>query len=278
MTQAMLVTQDLRFAYPGDGRESDHAALRGIDVSVGAGEFVALIGQNGSGKTTLAKHLNGLLRATGGSVSVDGNPIGETPVASLARTVGFVFQNPDHQIFSASVREEVEVGPKNLGLPPDEIRCRVDEVLRELDLEPYAQRQPAVLSFGLRRKVAVAAVLAMNTPVLVLDEPSVGLDARHIETLMASIQSRHRAGHTIVLITHDMRLVAEYAPRCVVLDGGQVVLDGDTRWVFGQAEVLQATRLAVPQISDLARRLAPVGLPEVLTVNEFCLALERLDA
>ena len=275
MTVPCLVARELWFDYEIGG---DGAALRGIDVAIGAGELVALIGQNGSGKTTLAKHFNGLLRASRGTVSVEGVAVDDTPVAALARRVGYVFQNPDHQIFSPTVREEVAFGPRNLGLSPVEIDRRVEAVLRELGLEAHAERQPAVLSFGLRRKVAVAAVLAMDTPVLVLDEPTAGLDADNVDALMACIRSRHRAGRTIVIITHDMNLVAAHMPRCVVLDRGRVILDEDTRRVFGEVELLREMRLATPQVAELGRRLAPIGMPsDVLTVTEFCAALERLE-
>ena len=271
--QACLEVQDVWFTY----EDSPSAALRGVSLTIEDGDFVALIGQNGSGKTTLAKHFNGLLRPTQGKVLLYGEDIHNRPVGTLARRVGYVFQNPDHQIFSPTTREELAVGPRNLGLDEAEIERRVAEALASFGLEPYTDRQPAVLGFGLRRKISVAAVYTMQTPILILDEPTTGLDYRSTTELMELTCKLHQQGHTIILITHDMRVVAEYVPRCLVLREGQILADGDTRTVFKQVDLLRETHIELPQISQLSHRMVQYGMPDdTLTVSEFCEAYNRL--
>jgi len=251
-------------------------ALNGVDLEVADGALVALIGQNGSGKTTLAKHLNGLLRPTEGHVSVAGQDVATTPVARLARTVGYVFQNPDHQIFAATTREEIGFGLRNLGLAPGEVSARTAETLEIFGLTAYAEVPPAVLGFGLRRKVTVAAVFAMRPRILVLDEPTNGLDRRSTDELMARVTGLQREGHTVLLITHDMRLVADNAPWTVVLHEGRVLAQGPTRDVLARSGPMQTAHIAPPQITRLARRLPSGGMPpDVLTVGEFCAAYKR---
>jgi energy-coupling factor transport system ATP-binding protein len=274
-----LETVDLWFAY-GD----DSPALRGVTLTIGPGEIVALIGQNGSGKTTLAKHFNGLLRPSRGRVLLNGEDIRGRSVGWLAQTVGYVFQNPDHQIFSPTTRQEIAFGPRNLGLDESVVQQRVEEALRAFGLSAFGESQPAALGYGLRRKVSVAAVCAMQTPALILDEPTTGLDGKSTAAIMALVKDLQRQGRTIILITHDMRLVADYASRCLVLHEGRLLADGSPRAVFGQTGLLAQAQIEAPQISRLSRRLAAFGLSEdILTVAEFCeaysaLASGRLDA
>ena len=212
--------------------------MRDVSLAVAAGEFIALLGANGSGKTTLAKHLNGLLKPTGGGVRVNGRDTRPLRVAELARTVGYVFQNPDHQIFAATVEEEIAFGLRLQGLTPAEVTERVNWALAILNLEAHRATPPALLGWGQRRQVAVAAVLATHPQVLVLDEPTGGLDARSREELMAAVTTFNRSGGTVILITHNMRLVAEYASRAVVMAGGQVVFDAAPRALFERREIL----------------------------------------
>jgi energy-coupling factor transport system ATP-binding protein len=269
---AGLETRDLWFDY-GEGE----AALRGVSVAIPPGAFLAIIGQNGSGKTTLAKHFNGLLRPTRGQVLLEGEDVREKSVGTLARSVGYVFQNPDHQIFGASTREEIAFGPTNLGFAPEEVERRTAEALEFFGLLPYADRPPASLGFGLRRKVSIAAVYAMHTPYLVLDEPTTGLDHKTTVELMDLLVRLNRQGRTIILITHNMRVVAEYAPRCLVLREGQVLADDATRAVFRRHDLLRSTCIETPQVCELGRRMIPHGMRDsVLTVSEFCDAYAEL--
>jgi energy-coupling factor transport system ATP-binding protein len=270
-----IVMQDLWYSYGGEV-----TALRGIDLEIEDGDYVAVIGQNGSGKTTLVKHFNGLLKPTRGQVLVKletRNSKLETlrdtaglTVGQLAQTVGYVFQNPDHQIFCATTREELAFGPRNLGLSETEVKRRVEETLVRFDLEEYADRPPAVLGYGLRRKIGVAAVYSMRPRIFILDEPTTGLDWRSTMELMELIGEMDRNGHTIILVTHDMKLVTGFSQKSLVLRQGKVLVYDDTRTVFKHSEILRDTQIEPPQITALAKRMAPYGMPDdVLSVGEF---------
>lgn len=251
-------------------------ALNGVDLTVPSGAFLAVIGRNGSGNTTLVKHLNGLLKPTSGRVCVHGLDTRQESVAALARMVGYVFQNPDHQIFCDTVREEIAFGPRNLGLEAAEIDARVQDALAAFDLTAYAGAPPAILGWGLRRKVSVAAVAVMRPRVLVLDEPTAGLDRRSVDGLMAHVTRLNAAGSTVILVTHDMRLVAEYARQVVVMHAGRPLASGEPRQVFGDDDALALAHLAPPQVTQLARRLGAYGIPpDALTLEEFRLGYAR---
>jgi energy-coupling factor transporter ATP-binding protein EcfA2 len=264
---AILEVSDLWFWY----HDPHEVVLRGMDLRVLGGQFMALVGANGSGKTTLVKHFNGLLRPRRGQVCVAGRDTASCSVGELARQVGYLFQHPEQQIFSATVRQEVAFGPRNLGLSPAEVDARVDAALIRFDLTAVADTPPAILSYGLRRRVTLASLAAMDPPLLVLDEPTVGLDASSLrETLgwLAELQSR---GHTILLVTHDMALVAEYAERAVVLHEGQILADGRPVDLFRQSDLLARASLAPPPVMALAQALRPYGLQgDSLTVEAFC--------
>lgn len=266
LTPPALQAESVWFAY----REGQ-PALQGVDLSVAAGEYMALIGQNGAGKSTLAKHFNGLLRPEQGEILVNGQSARKQTVAQLSRSVGFVFQNPDHQIFSATTREEIAFGPRNQGLSETEISERVEEALARFGLQAWADQPPSVLGFGLRRKVALASVLAMRTPVLVLDEPTTGLDRRGTQDLMVHLDGLHAAGRTLIIITHDMRLVADHIPRCTVLHQGKVLAAGPTDDLLRDGTWLSETRLDRPPVGELAGRLDDLGVvPARMTVSAFC--------
>ena len=259
--------------------EDGPPVLKGINLTIGQGEWVALIGQNGSGKTTLVKHFNGLLRPRQGQVWVAGRETTGRPIGELARQVGYVFQNPDHQIFAPTVREEIAFGLRNLGFAPAEVEVRVAEALAAFELTAFAEAPPAILGYGLRRRITVAAVWAMHPQIIVLDEPATGLDWRHTRSLMQHMAALHQRGHTIILITHNMKLVAEYARRVVVMHAGQIIANGPTQAVFQASEALTQSHLAAPPITRLARKLSPYGLPgDLLTVEAFVVAYRHLRA
>jgi len=265
-----IQVRDLWYRY-----NSELDALRGVNLDIEEGDFVAIIGQNGSGKTTLVKHFNRLLKPTQGTVRVYGRDTTHLSVGQVARQVGYVFQNPDHQIFSPTVREEIAFGPKNLGLAHDEVDRCVTEALARFHLVTHADTAPALLGYGLRRKVGVAAVYAMRPRVFILDEPTAGLDWQGIEELMSLLSDMNAEGHTILLVTHDMRIVAEHARRTVILHEGHLLADGDTQAVFERTDWPARARIEPPQIVQLARHLAPWGMPtNVLTVEAFCDAYE----
>ena len=244
-------------------REGGVRALDGIDLRIGAGERVALIGQNGSGKTTLVRHLNGLQRPTEGRVTVDAADAATLTVAQLAARVGLVFQDPDRQIFAGSVRAEVEFGPRNLGRSGAEIRAAVLDALGATGLEREERTNPYDLGGSRRKLLALASVLAMRTPVLVLDEPTTGQDARGVELVQTVVQAVAAEGRTVIAISHDMRFVAEAFERVIVLRAGRVILDGTPAAVFGRRswEALRSTYLEPPLAAVVGDRLGLGSTP-----------------
>ncbi len=260
----IIEVKDVNHTYP-----NGFHALRGVSVTIDQGEFVAIIGQNGSGKTTLVKHLNSLLRATTGTVCVKGLDVSRRKVSEMAQTVGYCFQNPDHQIFCESVYKEVAFGPQNLHLSQTEINQRVEEALCAVGLLHLKDRMPRELSKGQRQRLAVAAVLSMRPEVLIIDEPTTGQDYRDGIEMLNLVQRLHQSGHTVLIITHDMLLVARYARRVIVLRDGQILLDGTAREVFGQSDLLRTTFLAPPPITSLAQALPEFFQGTVLSVDEM---------
>jgi cobalt transport protein ATP-binding subunit len=244
--------------------------LRGVTLRIRSGEFIALVGQNGAGKTTLAKHFNGLLRPTVGTVRVRGKDTRSSSLADLARTVGYVYQNPDHQIFAQRVHSEVAFGPRNLGLSPAEVEKRIEQALDLVGLRDYADTFAFSLGRGQRQKLAVASVLAMEPDILVVDEPTTGLDKPGARGILDLLSRWNSDGRTIVVITHDMTLVAERVPRTIVVNDGRILADGPTRAVLSDAALLRQAYLRPPQITRIAQRLAAFGIPpDVMTVDEL---------
>lgn len=252
-------------------------ALKGVSLDIGRGEFLAIVGGNGSGKTTLAKTFNGLIRPTSGRVLIDGKDAAQLTVPELARVVGYAFQNPDHQLFCPSVEEEVRFGPTNLGYPPEIVRRNAERAIDAMGLEGLRGVPPLSLRLGERRRVSIASVIAMDPQVLLLDEPTTGLDAGETEELMAKLRVLNAEGKTVVLITHDMKLVAEHARRVVVLSQGRVLLDSDPRGAFSDLDVLRESNLQPPAITQLAHRLAERGVPrDILSPEELVFHLMNL--
>jgi cobalt/nickel transport system ATP-binding protein len=238
MTIPSLDVQGLAFAYP-DG----HQALFGVDLRIGRGERVALLGPNGAGKTTLVLHLNGILTAGAGLVQVGGLPVTAKNLREIRRRVGIVFQDPDDQLFMPSVRDDVAFGPRNLGLTPAEVDARVARALDQVGLADLADRPPYHLSFGQRRRAAVATVLAMEPEILVLDEPSSNLDPAARRELAELIES---LDVTVLMVTHDLPYAMQLCERSVILSGGELVADGPTLDILGDPQLLAAHRLELP--------------------------------
>ena len=227
-----IEVKDLRFAYP-DG----HPALRGATLSIAPGDKAALVGPNGAGKSTLMLHLNGILQAAGGEVRVCGLPVRKDTLGKIRAAVGLVFQDPDDQLFSPTVFDDVAFGPLHMGLPEAEVRQRVAEALAAVGLDDYAGRVSHHLSVGEKKRIAIATVLAMKPEILVLDEPSAGLDPRARRGLINLLRALPQ---TMLVSTHDIRMVAELFPRTAVMDGGRVVADGATPDILGDADLLRA--------------------------------------
>ena len=263
----MIKVVDLHFNYGA----IDLEVLRGLSFTIEKGEFVALIGQNGAGKTTLLKQFNALLTPSRGSVHIAGLDTAKSSTGELARKVGFLFQNPDHQIFMPTVSKEIGFGPKNLHLSPREIAKRVEEAAEAVGLSAFLGQNPLLLSKGQRQRVAFASVLSMKPEILVLDEPTTGQDYQEGIEIMEMVDKLNRQGHTIVFVTHDMELVATYAKRVVVLSKGRVLLDDSCRNVFYHPEILRQTNLFPPQIARLAQMFAaePSPFDRPLTVEEI---------
>jgi len=256
--RAVVELDGVAFDYP-DGTR----ALAGVDLAIAAAECVAIVGQNGSGKSTLVRQLNGLLRPTGGEVRIDGHDIRRRHVAELARTVGLVFQNPDRQIFAGSVRAEVAFGPRNLGLRGEELARDVNAALIAVGLDGQSDVNPYDLGFSRRKLLALASILAMRTPIVVLDEPTTGQDARGTARVQAIVRDLSAEGRTVLAISHDMRFVAESFERVVVMRAGTIVLDGPPAEVFGEAnaETLASTYLEPPVAARVGARLGLGSTP-----------------
>ncbi len=267
MRAPVIEVENLTYIY----RPYGIVALEDVSLEIKEGEFVAIIGRNGSGKTTLLKNIVGLLKPTQGRVLVEGVDISRSTVAELATRVGLVLQNPDQQLFSQTVEEEIAFGPRNLGLPESEVESRVEEAIALLGLERFRHEFPLALSIGDRARVVIASVLAMRPHIILLDEPTMGQDYRGHREIMSIAERLHRDGYTVVIATHHVDLVAEYAQRVIVLCEGRVLLDDTPAAVFSQPEVLRRTHMAPPQITRLAQALPPsLELPrDVLTVEEL---------
>ncbi|MBN1538313.1 MAG: ABC transporter ATP-binding protein [Anaerolineales bacterium] len=230
-------------------------ALRGVTIDIYRGEYLAIVGQNGSGKTTLAKHLNGLLRPTHGAIIVRGIDAGKAKVSELSRIIGYVFQNPDDMLFCNSIEEEIAFGPEMIGCSKEETKHRVDEIIQVLGLESMSDQHPFALSLGDRQRVAVACALSMEPEVFVFDEPTTGQDYFGGQRIMSIIDQLHASGKTIIIITHDMQMVAEHAQRVVVMSAGQIALDAPPEKAFTQLEPLETLSLRPPQITRFAFRM-----------------------
>lgn len=272
----MIETKNLSFIYREEDMESgeikEEKVLKDINIEIEKGSFTAVLGHNGSGKSTLAKHFNAILLPSGGKVYVKGmDTADENNIFNIRQSAGMVFQNPDNQMVAALVEDEVAFAPENLGVEPKEIRRRVDECLEIVNMTKYAQSSPSKLSGGQKQRVAIASVLAMNPEILILDEPTAMLDPKVRSEVIKTIKMLNEEKDiTVVLITHYMDEAAQ-ADRTVVIDDGEIVLDGTPKEVFKNVEKLKSLGLDVPQVTELAYELRKMGIEisdDVLTVDE----------
>ncbi len=262
----IIQCRDLEHTYPNGVK-----ALNGIDLDIFKGEIVAIVGQNGSGKTTLAKHLNGLLTPTKGDVRVNGLHTKEQGVFKIGQKVGYVFQNPDHQIFSELVYDEIAFGPRLREVPEEEVDKRVKEALEAVGLTGFEKEDPFSLTKSGRQRVAVASVLAVQPDVLILDEPTTGLDYKEQRSMMDMVRRLNDKGSTIIFVTHHMWVVAEYAHKVFVIKDGRILLDGTTRDVFAQEESLKASYLRPPHFVQFSNQLGKT----FLSPDEMIACIER---
>ena len=264
MQNPLIKIENVHFSYPNDVQ-----ALNGVSLTIHKGEFVAIMGENGAGKTTLVKHLNGLLRPSEGRILIEDEDIHKQTVASLARKVGLVFQNPDDQLFSENVKEEISFALRNFGFEEDVIAKRVDWGLNLLDIAKYKESSPFVLSGGERKRVALASVLAWDPDIVVLDEPTIGQDHGQKERLMHFLMQLRTQGKTTIIVTHDVEFVAECNPRIVLMAGGNVIADGSVKQIMTNMEAMKKASVAPPEIAKVFSLLSKYGLPQdILGVSE----------
>jgi energy-coupling factor transport system ATP-binding protein len=260
----MIVIEDIRYSYA-----NNIEALKGVSLTVENGEFIAIMGQNGAGKTTFIKHFNGLLKPSSGTVRVDGVETTKTSVASLARYVGFVFQNPDNQLFSETVEDEVAFALKNFGFDKETIEQRVTWALDLLSLSQYRKTSPFLLSGGERKRVALASVLAWDPETLVLDEPTIGQDHEQKEKLRQFVMQLQTKKKTVVMVTHDVEFVAECNPRVILMRDGKIVADGIAKDILTNPKLLEESSIVLPQIAQVFSKLSPLGLPaDIIDIDE----------
>jgi energy-coupling factor transport system ATP-binding protein len=260
----MIKVEDVYFTYP-NGVE----ALKGVSLEIRDGEFVAIMGQNGAGKTTLVKNINGLLKPKQGKILVDEVDTTKVSVATLARKVGFVFQNPDHQLFSETVEEEVSFALKNFGYEEATVRERVDWALNLLDLTEYRTVSPFMLSGGERKRVALASVLAWDPKIVILDEPTIGQDSQQKERLRQFITQLNRQEKTVIIVTHDIEFVAECHPRIVLMTQGRIIAEGEAKKILTDSDLVNQASVVLPEITQIFMKLEDLGFPrDVIDVYE----------
>jgi len=253
----MIEVENVHFTYP-----NRVEALKGVSLTIRNGEFVAIMGQNGAGKTTLVKHFNGLLKPTKGKVLIDGVETTKVSVATLARNVGFVFQNPDHQLFSETVEDEIAFALRNFGFKESILKRRVTWALNLLGLAHYRKTSPFMLSGGEKKRVALASVLAWNPKILILDEPTIGQDYQQKEKLRQFVLQMKTQRKTIIIVTHDVEFVAECNPRVLLMREGKIVADGPAREVLTNPEVLIQASIVPPQVAQIFLQLSDLGPPK----------------
>ncbi|MCI8604369.1 MAG: energy-coupling factor transporter ATPase [Ruminiclostridium sp.] len=280
----IIEVKDLSFEYPITDDEGNviggNKVLENITVDIPKGQFVAILGHNGSGKSTLAKHFNGMLLGNSGKVYVNGTDTADDEkIYDIRQTVGMVFQNPDNQLVATIVEEDVAFAPENLGLPPAQIRERVDEALNAVDMYKYRLHSAHQLSGGQKQRIAIAGVIAMRPECIVLDEPTAMLDPKGRKSVMRTIKRLNREfGITVVLITHYMDEAAQ-AERVIVMDGGRIIMDNVPKKIFSQVDRLTEVGLDVPQVTQLAYELKKEGIEislEVLTEEDMLKEIQKL--
>ncbi len=269
-----IEVRDLTYSY-----EDGTNALKGINLTICEGEFIAFIGQNGSGKTTLSKCLNGLFKPTTGSVTVDGLDSKTSSILQMVKRVGYVFQNPDHQLFNNNCQDEIAYGPRNIGLSEDEVQERVIEAAGVVGLgAQYFHEHPFFLNKGMRQRVAIASILALKPKLIIVDEPTTGQDVRQsleIMDFLTELNQNH--GHIIIFVTHDMPIVSRYAKRVVMMGGGQIIADGPPSEVYAETDNLAKAFVEPPQITQLAQALKEKGFsPGTLSVDEMVEQYKKL--
>jgi len=252
----MLEVRDIKYSY-----NNDYQALKGVSLKIEKGEMVALLGKNGAGKSTLFLHLNGIYEPDEGKVFIDGEELkyDKKSLLKFRQKVGIVFQNPDDQIFAPTVEEDVAFGPLNLGLSMGEVQDRVEEALERVGMSGFEKTAPHHLSGGQKKRVAIAGILAMKPEIMVLDEPTAGLDPQGVTNLVKLLKELNDEGITIVISTHEVDLVPDYANRVFVLVGGELIAEGTPKDIFSQPDILESANLKIPIVTELFQQIEAEG-------------------
>lgn len=269
-----IVVDGLTHRYP-----NGHLALKGVNLEITQGRITALIGRNGAGKTTLAKHLNSLLKPTSGSVTVMGVDASKRTTSEMARSVGYVFQNPEDQLFEASVFEEVAFGPRNIGMTKAQIKQSVSEAISLVDLSPHISTHPYNLTYGQRKMLCIASVLAIQPQIVILDEPNAGQDFSGLNRLGKILAELKRKNKIVIIISHDVEFVASHTDEAIVMHDGRVIANDSTRVVLSNSSILADSALRPPQVTRLAIRLSQHGIKnDAMTPEELVEDISRIVA
>jgi energy-coupling factor transport system ATP-binding protein len=263
----LIMIHDVDYVY-----SNGTIALKQVSLNIKKGEFIAIMGQNGAGKTTLIRTFNGLIRPTKGSIFLEGENIDSKTIATLSKKVGVIFQNPMHQLFSNTLEDEIKFSLKSLNLDKEEIQIKVDQILKEFDLEKYRKRSPFNLSGGEAKKLATASILCRDPEVLVFDEPTLGQDAKEINFFLGLIKSELDRGKTIIMVTHNIEFTVEHVPRTILMSGGQIIADGPTQSIFTNEFLISKSSLIMPQIYLFKKELRKIGInipKEVIKESEI---------
>ncbi|TFG26824.1 MAG: ABC transporter ATP-binding protein [Promethearchaeota archaeon] len=251
----LILTHDVEYTYP-----NGSVALKKINLSIFKGELVGIMGKNGAGKTTLIRTFNGLIRPTAGNIYINSENIKSKTIGALSQKIGIIFQNPQHQVFSNTIEEEIKFSLKSLNLSKKESQARVDAILKKFDLEKYRERSPLNLSGGETKKLAVASIFCRDPDILIFDEPTLGQDAKEIEFFINLIKHERENGKTIIIVTHNVEFAMEFIPRTILMTDGKIIADGPTSNLLTNQFLVNKTSLILPQINQFIRRLNDIGI------------------
>jgi len=254
----LIVIKALDYIYP-----NGTVALKNINLNIQKGEMLGIMGKNGAGKTTLIRTLNGLIRPTSGDIYINNENINSRSIADLSTYVGLIFQNPSHQLFANSVEDEIKFSLKNLYLNKEELQIKINEILRNFNLDKYRDRSPLNLSGGESKKLAIASIICRAPEILVFDEPTLGQDAREIESFIKLINSEKEKGKTIIIITHNIEFAYEFIPRTILMGGGEIIADGPTQNVLNNNFLTERSSLILPQTRQLSLALQEIGFQDI---------------
>ncbi|MHA2475006.1 MAG: energy-coupling factor ABC transporter ATP-binding protein [Promethearchaeota archaeon] len=263
----MIMVKNLDYSYP-----NGTVALKGINLKINKGELVGIMGKNGAGKTTLIRTLNGLIKPTRGEIFINNENTNLKSIAQLSRNIGLIFQNPSHQLFANSVEDEIKFSLKNLDMSKEELQNKVNNVLKEFDLEKYRERSPLNLSGGESKKLAIASIVCRDVEILVFDEPTLGQDAREIESFINLINEERKKNKTIIIITHNIEFTYDYIPRTILMADGQIIADGPTHHILSNDLLVNKSSLVLPQAQQISLALQDSGFKnteKITTKNEL---------